>query len=83
MGEHAGELVTVEHLQDALGHGHRGVPGAATGGEGVGLHLRRDVDAGRGDVRLGGETLHDLVELGVLLAGGGDGPGGLDGEACR
>ena len=69
VGEHALELVAVEHLEDALGDAHHGVVGVATGGEGVGLLLGRDVEPGHRDVGPLGEVLDDRVELGGLLAG--------------
>src|SRR5207249_4843198 len=46
VGQHAPQLVPVEDVQDALGDGHGGVIGVSAGGEGVGLHVGRDVELG-------------------------------------
>ena len=67
VGEHAAELVAVEHLEDARGDRDRGVIRAAPGGEGVGLRSRRHVDRGHRHARLAGELLDDGVDLGRLL----------------
>ena len=80
VGEHAPQLVPVEDAEDALGHGHGGVVGAAAGGEGVGLLVGGDVQLGHRHARLLRELAHDGVVLGHLLLGDRLGPGGLDGQ---
>ena len=74
VGQHAAQLLPVAGLEDALGDRDRGVVGVAAGGEGVGLHVGRDVELGHRHAGLGGQLADDAVVLGHLLLGDGLGP---------
>ena len=81
--QHALELVGREHVEDALGDAHDRVVRVAAGGEGVGLLLGRDVDAGHRDVRPLGEVVDDRVEAGGSRPGSPAWPGPTRWRACR
>ena len=63
VGQHAAQLVPVEHLEDALGDGDGGVLGVAAGGERVGLHLGADVELRHRHAGLLGQLADDRVVL--------------------
>ena len=81
VGEHAAQLVLVEHLQDALRDRHDRVVGAAAGGEGVGLRLGRDVElAASGSRPAGPAPRRSRRAAGASSRVTGLAPGGLDRE---
>jgi hypothetical protein len=80
VGQDAPQLLPVEDLQDSGGDGHGGVVPVAPRGEGVGLAVGGDVEAGHGQARGAGQLPDDAVVVGHLRLGHGHGPGGLDDE---
>src|SRR3989441_5982441 len=67
VGEHPLELVTVELVQQAAGHGHRGVRRIATGGKCIRRAVFDDVHPWLGDPGADRQLLDDVVQLGLLL----------------
>ncbi len=45
VGDHAGDFLAVEHVEQAGRHRDRGVLGIAAGGEGIGLRIVHEIDA--------------------------------------
>ena len=66
VAQHAHDLLAAQMAQQAGVHRHRGMLGAAAGGEGVGLVLVDQVDPRHRQAGALGELLDDLVELGRL-----------------
>ena len=67
MSDHALQLGAVELGEQPTGHGHRGVLGVATGGEGIGGAVLDDVDLRLGDASADDELLDDMMQLRLLL----------------
>ena len=63
VGDDALQFLAVHQLEQAPGHGDRGVLRVAAGGEGVGRVGVDDVDLGLGYARRDGDFLDDVVQL--------------------
>ena len=74
VGEHGPELPFVADLEDALRRAHRGVVLVAPGGERVGLHHLRHVDARHRQASGRRELADDPVQLRLFLLGDRLGP---------
>ena len=80
VGEYAPHLVPRHQLQQALVDADRRVARVATGGEGVGLIGRRDVEPRHGQVGPLRQIFDDAVVVGCFFTSDGDTPRRRDGE---
>src|ERR1051325_11101949 len=67
VGEHTLELFPIHHLQKTCRDRYRRVAGIATGGEGIGARIVDDTHLRQGKPVTDRESLHDVVELLVLV----------------
>ena len=64
VGDHAGDFLAREHLQQAGRRRHRRVLGVASGCECIGLRIVHEIDPRHGQAGAAGEILHEVHEVG-------------------
>ena len=90
VAEHAAQFALIENLQNALRAAYGRVMLVASGGERVGAHGRRDIDAGHRLAGAGGQFAYDPVQFRRFLfrhvarahRGDGDAVGEPVGDEC-
>src|SRR5499426_3971972 len=64
VGDHSGDFLAREHLQQSGRHRHRRVLGIASGCECIGLRIVHEIDARHRQAGAAGEVLHEVNQVG-------------------